>query len=602
MSRSTVRIFASWVLLVVCTTNSFGQEARQLPTLEEFPKVVAVINGSTISRDKLAQECMRRFGSVVLDNILNKQLILQACQAKGITITQADVNEEIRATATKFGITTKLFLENLEKERDITPEQYASEIVWPMMALRALAADRIEVTPQEIQEIIQSEYGEKVQVRLIAVANPQKAQQLHAQAKAAPETFGRLATTHSEEAVSASVDGLLPPIRRYSGDDQFERIAFQLQPNEISPIFQVGDQYNFLQCVRRMPPSMPNAQVLPLIEERISEQLRDRRLGQAANDIFAELQKTSELYTVLGDQEREQKYPGVAAYLNRQPIPLTFLAYECVARHGKQILRGEIDRYLLMQELKNSNKVVIQPDIDAEIARVADAAGYIDSQGKPDSQAWLQAIMEEEGATIDLYVDDSVWPTVALKKLVEDDIEITEEDIQKSFESNFGPRAEVLAIVLSNQRTAQDVFRQARENLTEQAFGELAAKYSVDAVSRSNFGKIPALRRHGGRPTLEKEAFALEPGQISGVIAWGEQYAILYKQRETTPIVQDLEAVRPELAKEIREKKLQINMHRKLDEIHRAAQIENLLDNTSQEGNVAAAPASPAANAPASRR
>ena len=97
------------LLLALMVGKVTAQEAKSsTPSLEQFPKVVAVVNGSTISRDKLAQECMKRYGPTVLDNLLNKWLILQACEAKGITITQADVNNEIASTAGKFGITTKL--------------------------------------------------------------------------------------------------------------------------------------------------------------------------------------------------------------------------------------------------------------------------------------------------------------------------------------------------------------------------------------------------------------------------------------------------------------------------------------------------------------
>lgn len=560
-------------------------------SLEKLPKVVAVVNGQTISRDQLADACLRRYGSVVLDNLLNKHLILQACAAKGIQITQADVNDEIARVSNKFGLTTTLFLQALQEERDVTPEQYASEIVWPMLALRALASDKIQVSADEINQVIQSEYGPKVQVRMIAVTQAEKAQQLHAAAKAAPEEFRRLAKEHSEDAVSASVEGLLPPIRRFSGDDQLERIAFSLQPNQISEVFTIGEMHVMLQCVRHLQATTPNAQLLPAIQQRIHDQIRDQRLGAAADEIFAALQEKSQVVAVVGDPNLEKQHPGVAGFINGQAVPRDHLASACIERHGRQILRGEIDRLLLSMELKAANKTVIQPDIDYEIARAADMAGFIKNDGTPDSEAWLKSIMEEEGATLDLYVDDAVWPSVALKKLVEDTVTVTEEDLRKGFESNFGPRAEVLAIVLSSQRTAQDVFAQARENKGEQAFGELAAKYSVEPVSRSNFGKVPALRRHGGRPALEDVAFALQPGEVSGVVAWGEQFAILYKQGETTPIVQDFQVVRGELEKEILEKKLRTAMRNKLDSMHRTAQIDNFLEGTAQTGSVKTAAA-----------
>ncbi len=585
------------VFLIVGTHLTFAvaqtsrQPAAKSPSgdtasspMDQFPNIVAVVNGLTITKAQLGQDCLKRYGSVVLDNLLNKELILQACRAKNIQITQADVNNEIERVANKVGLTTKLFLEALEEERDIKPEQYAAEIVWPMLALRALAADQIQVSPAEVDQVLQSEYGPKVQVRMIAVTQSEKAQEMHQLATAAPETFRRLAKEHSEDAASAAVEGLLPPIRRHSGDDQLERIAFQLQPNEVSPIFQIGEMHIILQCVRHLDASFPSAQLLPMIQGRIEEQLRDQRLGEAADGIFSTLQASSNVVPVIGNPELEAKYPGVAGYINGRAIPMEHLAAACISRHGREILRGEISRLLLTEELKKAGKTIVQNDIDVEVARAADMAGYIKRDGSPDVEGWYKSIIEEDKATIELYISDAVWPSVALKKLVEDRVEVTQEDLQKGYESNFGPRAEVLAIVLSNERTAHGVFREARQNLTEQFFGELAAKHSVEPVSRSNFGKIPPIRRHAGRPTLEDAAFKLLPGEMSGILAWGEQYAILYKQGETKPIVQEFEAVRDEIYKELREKKLRFAMHEKLDQLLKDSQIDNFLEGTAQTG------------------
>jgi parvulin-like peptidyl-prolyl isomerase len=600
VARKSLRIALAWGLCsltlagpVIAQQKPATKQTTSKPTqqpqapakaspLEKIPKVVAVVNGQTITRDKLAQDCIERFGSIVLDNLMNKHLILQACKAKGITITQADVNNELTRMSNKFGLSTKLFLEAMEKNRGIAPEQLATEVVWPMLALRTLAADKIQVSPQEIDAVMQSEYGPKVQVRMIAVSQADKARQLHAEATAKPDNFRRLAKEQSEDAVSASVEGLLPPIRRNSGDDQLEKIAFQLQPNQISPIFQIGEMHVFLQCVRQVQATPPAPQAIKSIQENIADQLRDKRLGEAANEIFANLQKTSQVVTVYGNKELETKNPGVAGYLNQEPIPMDLLAAECIQRHGRDILKGEINRKLLENALKAAGRQVVQADVDREISRAADALGFLRNDGTPDTDAWLKSIMQEEGTTIDLYVQDAVWPSCALKKLVEDSVQVTQEDLKKGFEANFGPRAEVLAIVLRDQRTAQDVWQQARKNLTEAAFGELAAKYSTESVSRSNYGKVPPIRRHGGQPTLEQAAFDTTPGEISSLVAMDDQYVILYKQGETKPLVRDLEAVRPEIQKEILEKKLRVAMQNRLDELLKSAQIDNFIEQSSQ--------------------
>ena len=82
---------------------------------------------------------------------------------------------------------------------------------------------------------------------------------------------------------------------------------------------------------------------------------------------------------------------------------------------------------------------------------------------------------------------------------------------------------------------------------------------------------------------LEKAAFELLPGEISGILAWGDQYAILYKQGESKPLVQEFEAVQEELHKEILEKKLRLAMHKRLDQLLNESQIDNLLEGTAQD-------------------
>lgn len=562
---------------------------KEESAFSKLPKIVATVGGYSITREKLGQECVRRYGSIVLDNFLNKHLIIQACKAKSITITTEQVNQEIARMASNYGLTPALFLKALEENRDFSPERYASEIVWPMLALRQLASDKIQVSREEVQKIFASEYGPKVQVRLIAVRDSKTAQEIHAQISAAPEQFRRFAKEKSIDAASASVEGMLPPIRQNSGDDLLERVAFQLQqPNQISPVFQADQLFLILQLVRHLPANPPAPQFIPVIEKRIADQLQQDRLGNAADEIFGELQKGSVVVKVIGNPELEKSNPNVAGIINGQTVPLEQLASECVSRHGKQILKGEINRVVLSTALQARNLIVTQADIDAEVARAADSLGYIKKDGKPDVEAWIKNVLQEEGATLDLYVADAVWPSVALKKLVADKVQVTEDDMKKAFESNFGPRAEVLAIVLTNQRIAEQAWAEARANLSEGTFGDLAAKYSTEPVSRANFGKVPPIRRHSGQPNLERVAFELNPGELSGVIAVGEQFVVMFKQGLTTPIVQDSAEVRNELDRDIREKKLRIEMQNELDRLLAAAQISNFME----EKGKASAPSS----------
>ena len=132
------------------------------------------------------------------------------------------------------------------------------------------------------------------------------------------------------------------------------------------------------------------------------------------------------------------------------------------------------------------------------------------------------------GVTTDLYLRDSVWPSVALKKIVGESLLITDDDLRKGFEANYGPRVRCRAIVLSSLRKAQEVWDKARQKPTADNFGKLAEKYSVEANSRALRGEVPPIQRFGGQPQLEAEAFKLQAGELSGIIQTGATFVILY--------------------------------------------------------------------------
>ncbi|MHB8970482.1 MAG: peptidylprolyl isomerase [Pirellulaceae bacterium] len=565
---------------------SAAAPAPQIPTEPSKPlTVVASVNGEQITRAELAEECLRRYGNDVLESIVNKHLIWQACQSQGLEITDKDVEDEIGRMAAKFGLSPGRWLALLQEEREISPEQYRREIVWPTLALRELAAKEIEVTPQELQDAMEAEYGPRVKARAITVSSQAKAEELRAKAVASPAEFGELAKNNSEDQ-SASVNGLIPPIRKHVGDENIERIAFGLKEGEISPIIQVANQFVILQCEKQLPEPYIAPHFRQDAENRIRDRVQDQKLRATASTLFQRLQEAAKVVNVYNDAALRKEMPGVAATVNGQKISIQQLGEECVIRNGKDVLDGEIHRRLLQQMLKKQSQAVTEEDIDREIARAAAAYGYLKTDGSPDVEKWLKDVTKEKGATVELYVRDAVWPSIALKKLVNDRVEVTEEDIQKGFVSNYGPRVEVLAIVLNDHRQAQKVWEMARDNSTDQFFGELAQQYSVDAVSRENFGRVPPVRQFGGRPELEKEAFAMKPGDLSGIIASEDSYIILRCTGHTTPVVANLDAdVRKELVEDIREKKIRLAMSVEFDRLRESAQIENFLAGTFQSPN-----------------
>jgi parvulin-like peptidyl-prolyl isomerase len=258
------------------------------------------------------------------------------------------------------------------------------------------------------------------------------------------------------------------------------------------------------------------------------------------------------------------------------------LGEECLLRYGQEVLEVEITHLLLEQALRESKLAVTDADLNAEITHAARLAGVVDKQNNPDLDQWYRLVTQEQDVSKELYLRDSVWPSATLKKLVGGSVEITQDDLQKGFEANYGQRVRCRAIVLHNMRKAQEVWAKARQNESLEYFCDLAAEYSIEPTSSTLRGEVPPIRQHGGQPQLEEAAFKLQAGQMSGIIQLGDRFVILKCEGRTDPVDVKFEDVREILLQDIHEKKLRVVMADKYEEIRSRARIDNYLAGTSQ--------------------
>jgi parvulin-like peptidyl-prolyl isomerase len=573
------------------TSNSNRAQAgaQQRP---QAPKndIMATVNGQEIHRDALGSACAERFGKDVLEGLVNKRLIMHYCQNRNIQVTDQDVDTEIDHMAKRFKIGREQWLQMLERERGINIEQYRRDILWPTIALRKCAAEQLTVGDQQLQEAYDSVYGLSVKCRLIVVNDRQTAEKIHRQVTEQPNDFARVAMQNSIDVNSASIGGLIQPIRHHVGDPAIEHEVFTLQANQISKIIPVGEQFAILKCEGLLPPrNVP----IESVREELSEQIREGKLREYAGAKFKELQNSATVQNVWNDPQLRAQMPGVVATVNGEKVPYSELAEECLMRYGRQVLDVEISHLLLQQSLAKANVKVTDQDVNEEIAHGAELSGVVDKAGKPDLEKWIQTATSEQGLTKDQYIRDSVWPSAALKKLTGSTVQVSNDDIQKGFDANYGPRVRCRAIVLSNMRKAQEVWSKARQNDSMEAFADLAEQNSIEASSKSLRGEVPPIRRYGGQPQMEDVAFSLKPNELSGIIQLGDKFVILKCEGRTEAIEVHLQEVHDILYKDIFEKKLRMAMGEKFEEIRGKARIDNFLAGTSQSPERAKAEANP---------
>lgn len=564
---------------VVPASHKAPIAAADLPQGGPPHDVMAIVNGQDVSRKTLVEACVERHGEEVLESLVNKRLVEHHCAKRGVAVTDQEVEAEVERMAKRFKLGREQWLKLLKDQRGVDEVEYKRDVLWPTLALRKLAADEVRPTDEEIARAYETQFGPAVRVRLIVVTDAAKAEKVRREAAARPADFARLAMTHSQDVNSASIGGLIQPIRRHLGDAQVERAAFALRPGEVSQVVRAGEQFVVLKCEGHVP-----ARPVPVAEVRdeLVESLVEQKLRGVAGDLFKKLQDAAVIQNVYNDPKLRERMPGVVATVNGDAVSLAELGRECLARHGDEVLEVEISHLLLRQALASSGVTLTQQDVEAEMDHAAMLAGVVTPDGKPDRSRWLKSATADQGLTQDRYYRDSLWPSAALKKLTGGRVEVTDEDLEKGFEANYGEKVRCRAIVLANLRRAQEVWDKARQNPSPEYFGDLAEEYSIEPTSRTLRGEVPPVRRHSGQPQLEEAAFALAPGELSGIVQVADKFLILKGEGRIPAEGLRRDEVRSELEKDIFEKKLRIAMSEEFERLRSAARIDNYLAGTSQ--------------------
>lgn len=263
----------------------------------------------------LYQRCAMRVGDEVLDSMINRAVIQLACEGAGVVVTQAEVEQEINRIAKQFNIPTATWLQMLQSERNITPEQYSTDVIWPMLALKKLAGDEVEVTEEDKYKAFARNFGPRVEVKMIMLDNHRRANDVWQKASLNPNDFDRLAREHSIDPTSRAMNGAVPPIAKYSGNPKIEKAAFNLKPGEISGIIQYGhSNFVILKCEGFTEQIV---QDIKEVEQQLYADLVEEKVQEGVARLFENLKKTSTVdnfwnHTRTGDiqQVSGQVQPG----------------------------------------------------------------------------------------------------------------------------------------------------------------------------------------------------------------------------------------------------------------------------------------------------
>ena len=229
-----------------------------------------------IGRDELARECIARIGAEVLDELINRKVIELECTRLGITVSDAEVKQEVVRLCKETGMEPSQWYQILKARHNITADQYHRTRIWPAMAMKKLAGASISITEADLKTAYEHHFGSRVKVRLIVYENIRRANDAWNVLQKTPEEFERIAKRDSIEPNSRSLGGLIPPIRHHHESPKLEQAAFKLRAGEISAIIQYGpptqSRYGILKCEGHTKPEFAMKDVRDYLVKMVTDQ------------------------------------------------------------------------------------------------------------------------------------------------------------------------------------------------------------------------------------------------------------------------------------------------------------------------------------------
>jgi len=278
------------------------------PVSDYSRRVVAYIyDNMPISREELGEYLIARFGQERVEFLINRRIVEMACQAKGIYVTDGEVEAQFREDLKGFGpnMNAQEFTNQVLKRFNKTLFEWKEDVIRPKLALAKLCRPMVEVTQQDLTKAFEVRYGPKVQCRMIAFAkgDPHMSD-VWSKISQSEEEFAACALKQFIPAL-ASKGGVIPPIHKHFGDPKIEAAAFGMKPGQVTPLMEMPDgTYIVLKCDKHLPNDPTKNFAAVRLE--LDKEVREVKLAQKIPEYFAELRKQAHPRVLITNQIRQE--------------------------------------------------------------------------------------------------------------------------------------------------------------------------------------------------------------------------------------------------------------------------------------------------------
>lgn len=224
---------------------------------ERSRQIVAVYNGDTpITREDFGEFLIARYGSEQIEAFVNRLIIEKECRLRGIGVTPEEIETSLADDLKKMGsVTMKVFEKEVLGPYNKNILEWREDVIRPRLLMSKLCRDRVKVAEEEVQQAYISEYGEKLEGRMILWPSDQTryAMMQYTSIRDNPEAFEEAAKHQSTPSLAAK-GGKVGPFGRGSlGNKDVEDEAFKLYPGSVTTLLETPEGNVVFKLEKRIP-------------------------------------------------------------------------------------------------------------------------------------------------------------------------------------------------------------------------------------------------------------------------------------------------------------------------------------------------------------
>ncbi len=192
-----------------------------------------------------------------------------------------------------LAIDQKTFINTLLARYHKNLYEWKEDVIRPKIQLSKLCRSRVQVSEEEVRKAFEAAYGEKIECQIILwpKGDRGKADALadYARLRDSADAFEQKAKAQPKPELAATAGKVRPFGRYVMGDENFDRIVFRLQPDEISEVIDTVDGPVVVKCLRRYP---ADASIrLDAVRANLMKQILDKKVVGEMQTVFDTLKK-----------------------------------------------------------------------------------------------------------------------------------------------------------------------------------------------------------------------------------------------------------------------------------------------------------------------